>query len=437
MNVKPEVVCPKCHARVALRALDDAPTCPQCGVFKPIDPHYRWRAFGRASESLLAPTSEPKPWRAATLARCDLGGDAAIELIEGEVSRDDVGPDLPAPEVVAALGAVVPLLIDAAKLREVGTLVALRVAPEVAARLADGTANWLERGGEKLATIVDAKGAFLANASWAPATLGAFGAAAAWQALSIAVAQKHLHDINVRLEQIDRKLDAILNELAQKAQDQLRADARKLQDIARAITKKSPTEESRREKRSDVRRHLDEARTRHEELSRKVLAHADTLERSKANWLGQTLNTAAKKSIEHVTEFHQRLMSVYGNLLVETVALHLLVALGEDTAFTETVLESVQQDLEKTDDLARRYDTGLAVILPGMTGIMRGEEAEARARGSVAFAEWQAVERHVAAVAPLRRLLAEFRSPQLCAELGADHAVTSVRLLRAGRSGAG
>lgn len=424
--MKPTVVCPNCHARIALSSVSDQPSCTSCGPFTPTDTDFRWRAFGRATETLLAPRTRSASPPALALWMID--GIPAIELSTRSVDAGDLGPAL-GVSAAAAIGAAVPLLLEAARLDAVGGLVALKVAPDAARKLAEGTARWMTSDGASLATVVDLKGKAIAQARWAPAAVAAFGVAAAWQVLSVAVAQKHLHDINARLDRIERRVDEILRELEQQVQDELRGDATALGLIARAVTAHPPDEETRRDHKVNVRHHLDRTRTRHEGFLRRAREQCEPRPYETARLFGQSLETAGTKLTARAREFHQRLMAVYGNILVETVALRLLVALGEDPRFVEAALQRARHNVDDADALARRFDTDIAWALPAMAGIFTGATTNAKVRSRVAFAHWQAVEHQLSAVAPLRTMLEEFDAPQLCAVLDGAREVTEVRML--------
>lgn len=423
----PTVVCPKCHARIELSTVTDQPKCQTCGPFNPTDADFRWRAFGRSTESLLAP--QPRGGPTAHLARCLVDGAAVIELRGDDIGANDVGETLDA-SAGAAIAAIVPVLLDAARLHQVGGLVALHVAPEVARKIAAGSAHFMASDGQSLATVVGPGGKILAQARWTPAALGAVGLGAAWQVLSIAVAQKHLHDINVRLDRIEKRVDEILRELDEQVQDELRAGATALRLIAGAVTAHQPSEEARRDHKVNVRHHLDRARERHETLIRRAREHGDAWPVETARIFGQNLTSAGNKLTARAREFHRRLMAVYANILVETVALRLLLVLGEDSTFVDAALDRARQNVADADALARRFDTELAGALPAMSGIFAGAQTNAGVRSKVAFAHWQAVKHQASATAPLRLMMDEFDAPQLCAALGPDGEVGEVRLLR-------
>lgn len=379
--MRPTVVCPKCHAKIELSNLTDQPNCQTCGPFNPTDADFRWRAFGRATEALLAPQLSEA--RAAPLAGYLVDGATALELRPDAVEESDLGDAVDGP-AGAAIGAVFPLLLEAARVNQVRSLYAMHVAPDVARKLASHVARPMMSDGQLLGGIRGANGAIIAQARWTPAALGAVGLGAAWQVLSIAVAQKHLHDINVRLDRIEKRVDEILRELEEKIQDDLRAGATALRLIASSVTAHPPGDEARRDHKVNVRHHLDRARERHETFFRRAREHGDAWPTETARLLGQNLETAGNKVTLRAKEFHRRLMAVYANILVETVALRLLLVLGEDSAFVDAALARARQDVEDADALGRRFDTELGVALPAMTGIFAGARTNAGVRSKVA-----------------------------------------------------
>jgi hypothetical protein len=439
MTTQPASRCPSCGHSIPLAdTAAKGAACPACkNIIAPTDLDYRMHGYLSATESVVMRGSKRE--RRSDSAGYDLlaeSGEALLRIAPFNPA-EHAGADggALAPEVArmlkGVLGQLPGLAADATRLGMSASRVSVRVAPALALKLAGGGAEFMKAtGGGFRANIVNVVGgAVLGQATLVPASLATVGALAAWQALSFAVAQKHLYDINRRLDEINKKVDEILDVLRSRSKHELQGDAQSLDSHAKGLAHADVTDPVvRAEYRAKISPSLDRSRHRHAELLSNVQRTFGSQKQEAAVWFGKTLTTARQQVEANLSEFHDAVFAAYANLLVELFALKLYAAVDDQTAFVDQRLKLLNGDLESLDKLFRTYHEKLSAQLPGLRPIVRTQGAGAEARAAIGKAHWERAQ-HVAAVQDtIGSAVESFRAPQLVVDLQ-DGEIGEVRLL--------
>ncbi|MBO2624369.1 hypothetical protein I6M44_09775 [Shewanella algae] len=140
--------------------------------------------------------------------------------------------------------AAVPAISNAVH-HSASKLVHLEFKPEVARELANGSAKILnDKAGKQMCIAVSkANGKFVGQARQIPAGKMAAVGAAAFQLVSVAVAQAHLAEINQRLAQIGDKLDTIHAFLKDEQKSEIRAGIQYLNEFVPALAAENLSQE--------------------------------------------------------------------------------------------------------------------------------------------------------------------------------------------------
>jgi len=441
--------CPSCSKQLVVDFSKRTLDCPDCGEVKPPDLDFRSRALLKAASSVLH--GRPSASRSQEAVTDIVDHENAVEIRaedDGERPIALLGPlketgDLALGPVVdpVGLGQFVGQLPTAAVAgllaSQVAGQVVLRIPADLQAMIQAGTATFMTAAdGALRGNIVNAaSGAVIGQASFVPASVATAGVAGAWYLLSVLVAQKHLADINSRLDRLEKKVDEIRRLQDDDIFGEIRGDAEHLMSLGRAHMA-SPLDAA---KSPELHQTLDgivrSCRHRKQQLEARVGESLKTLDAARgARYFGRTLGRATNELTDDVESTFRQLQGIRLNTLVFMAAAELRRALkGRDS-----IGEQYEQDADSwgdwTDERARELVSRLETSLYSLEGTkFRRRSTEADSRAAVAAIAARGLELDLL----LRReteSLRVARSPQPATfrlQLDKSHKVTEARAVLA------
>jgi hypothetical protein len=442
---RPNLRCPQCGRRFALP--DEPPkeiACPKCGPVAFPDLSAPTRAYlMAATEAVGAPT---RPGL-----RSSIDGRSMLELRDenerplyqlaparaDEVAAAGGGPTIDKRGLEALLAASMQAAPGAAFLGQLAGSYTLRIAPSLWAQILAGTAKLMPAaaGGVHSGVVSIARNILIGQAAFAPVSGATLGAAAAWQMLSLIVAQKHLYDIHARLDQIERSVDELKHLLEQDLYAEIRGHADQLLVLARGWNPDDDTTTAaivaRRAEMSDV---LKEARVRHERLVVRVASvEKRFLPDRRAVWFGKSMDTVAKELTADIAEVSRLLAAMRLNVLLMVTAVDLLRRHGESAAIVEGHEEYLGTTIARDDEWFAAIMGRVDHSVMGVASIFQRGVTEVAVRLRLAGQVWAGAR----ATARLRGLLARARErldaepPTLLLTVGEGGKVDSVKWVEA------
>lgn len=406
----PSTSCPHCGAKIVLP--DEVPEtvkCPTCGrVAEFSNPDAVTLAYldaGVLALGFSAGHSSPQSTSVRSqnvVVVADEQGREQIALSRAgsaDVERRS-GPSLSIDGAALSdfLGQLPQLAVAAVVANEASAHVVMTLAPHLAASLRSGTATMMSAvtGGFRGNVIDSATNAIIGQASFAPASVATLGAAAAWQAASFVVAQKHLADIRARLDAIESHVLGITRRMDDAISAKLRGDWDHLASIAKSTVADSSGDEL-SDRRAEVSSIIRDARGRREELRKRIQTHAETFTQDRgARYfdLARTLGKSADFLKRDIESFGAHIDALRQNsvLLSAGVAVH--GHLGAGQARVEADLADLRHYMTEDDKLLTLAGEKLRHSVMSVRGtITRRPKTEARARADVASTFWHAVQR--------------------------------------------
>ncbi len=343
--VPPSLCCPRCAVRVSLP--DNPPTvfaCPKCGAVEIPDLNAVMHAYLSAAAAASSAPSQVRH-ESSQQHRIEVRDDSGLPLYHLESARqaEQDGARAISNVDTSGLQSLLAQLPQAAfstlLLGHMSGLVALDVAPKLAAELAHRSAKFMEAttGGFRGTVVDTASNVVIGQVSFAPVSAATLGIAAAWQAVSLLVAQKHLQDINERLDRIERKLDDLRYLMDEDLISDIRGDAQHLRGFVDAIRagNASFSAETYRARADGI---VQSSRRRREKLlSRLQLVGQKFTPDQRARWFGRTRKSAERELAAYVENFLRNLAAFRLNSLLMAAGTEFLRQLGEQTEYTQAV----------------------------------------------------------------------------------------------------
>ncbi len=402
----PALCCPSCSLRFPLPEQPvGKPWCPKCGETTLSDPDAMTRAYIAAARRAIEPPVA-KPSDAAIIQNAvrdpdgielrDESGASICRLrpaTEFDQRIENVGSLVDSRAIQHMLSQIPQAAFSAILLHQMSGQVVLSWAPEVAAQLAQSTANVMlaVTGGFRGQAVDVVTNQVIGQASFHPVSVTTLGLASGWQILSLVVAQKHLSDISARLEQIEQKVDELRELLDADLLAEIRGDAGHLVGIVRAVSASgSEPSGSRLEYSATADQIIRLARSRREKISDRVHRAAKTFVPNRgARYFGRTLGMAERALREDLDRFTRNVIAQRLNTRVMIAAIALLRQVSEDTAYTN------QLDVDLDRWIAEDESTLPACFEPLEDAIMsvcgtfvRKNKTEAAARTRLASQVW-------------------------------------------------
>lgn len=402
----PAICCPSCSSWFSLPEQPvGKPLCPKCGEVTFSDADAMTRAYLAAARAAIElPVAEPPD---AAIIQNDVHNLDGIELRDGSgtpICRLRPATEvekhakhlrfLVAPRAVQNVLSQIPqAAFSAILLHQMSGQVVLSWAPEVAAQLAQRTAGLMPAmtGGFRGQAVAVVTNQVIGQASFLPVSVATLGIAAGWQLLSLAVAQKHLSDINARLDQIERKVDELRDLLDADLLAEMRGDAEHLVGIVRAVSASiSEPSGSRLEYSATVDQIVRLARSRREKISDRVQRAAKTFMPNRgAHYFGRTLGMAERSLRDDLDRFSRNVIAQRLNTLVMIAAIGLLRQVSEDNAYTNQLDVDVDRWIAADDSTLRDCFGALEDAIMSVGGtFVRKKKTEAAARARLASQVW-------------------------------------------------
>lgn len=434
--VPPSLACPQCADRILLP--DDPPdvfTCPKCGPVQIPNMDALMHAYlsAAAAASSAPPPAPREPSQQPRIEVRDESGTPLYQLSSAtQIEQDSAKPlsNLDMTGLQSLLTQLPQATFSTLLLGQMSGLVALDVAPKLAAELTRGTGKFMEAatGGFHGNVVDTARNVIIGQASFAPISAATLGLAAAWQAVSLVVAQKHLQDINERLAMIERKLDDLLYLSDQDLVSDIRGDAQHLYGFMEAAGAAATTSgtETYLARADGI---LQAARQRREKLISRLQRDGEKFTPDqKARWFGRKRKTVERELTAYVEKYLRNMVAFRLNAILMAAATEFLRRLGERPEYTQSIDRDLREHAIRDDDDLAKHLERIKWAVMSVKSIFHSRASDAKSRNQIAARVWAGVR----VAAPLRYELDRIQSwssnptPRLLLSVGEDSKVTSV-----------
>jgi hypothetical protein len=266
-------------------------------------------------------------------------------------------------------------------------MVVMHVPAALAAQMAQGLGHMMSAagGGFRGSIVSSVTSQVIGQVTLAPASAATLGAAALWQVVSIAVAQKHLHDISRRLDLIERDVREFREQLEQDLYAEILGDVGHLRPFQAKLRDREGGVLRAPEAEAAAHAVIRDARTRHLKLlDRLSAAGAKFTKDRRAKWFGQTMKTAAGDMKKDVSALGRLVLATRLNAVLFGAAVEVLRLAGADGALVEEIASDLSRTIEADDDVVRQAYERVRESVKALDAIFRGEASVAQERLTLA-----------------------------------------------------
>lgn len=261
------------------------------------------------------------------------------------------------PSVANGLEPLLRLVPTAATMAASTQTYAVQFAPHIATQLASGSATMMQslEGGLR-AIAVNAQGQIIGHGSLISAALSpAMVATAIWQGLAVITAQHYLHDINLRLEQIEKRLENIETWLEDEERATLLYGLERLRSLRTSIEAGTLTE-------IDIHAFVQNIETIDHECG-KIMKHCDLRLQNIQKQIAHMNMVGWFDPALEIKQF-QRAFQIYAKIcqhwamaaLIRATAAEVRCAMPTSRAVAIQRIEEIQRDIAQWDQSVKEID---------------------------------------------------------------------------------